>query len=102
MASIPPSGMDLRVTFPKVKIEEGEVKHSRFPQVQLYHINNRICQGKYGLSLSDLLGYQGAEKRERHRQFRFPIGRQTSLETSKYDRRETRRFNRHCSRTARG
>jgi len=49
MASIPPSGLDLWVTFPKVKIKEAKVEHFYDPQVSLYDISGWICQGKYDL-----------------------------------------------------
>jgi len=35
MASIPPSGMDLRVTLTKVKIKEEKVKHFHILQTPL-------------------------------------------------------------------
>jgi len=47
MASIPPR-MGLRVTFPKIKIKEANVKHFYVPQKLLYYTRVSICQGKVG------------------------------------------------------
>ncbi len=64
MASIPPSGLDLWVTFPKVKIKEAKVEHFYLPQILLYDISGWICQGKYDLSLSGFLKTSRGEKVE--------------------------------------
>jgi len=86
MASIPPSGLDLRVTFPKIKIKEAKVEHFCVPQKAFYHIRGSICQGKFGLSLPDFLKPSRDEKVETILAG-LPAGRQASLRTLECGRR---------------
>ncbi len=94
MASIPPSGLDLWVTFPKVKIKEAKVEHFYVPQKLFYHISGWICQGKYDLSLSGFLKASRGEKVGTI--LAGPrAGGQASLRTSEWTVEQARRFIRH-------